>query len=122
MTGRKRAKEGHVSGNSPEERVDTWFTHFKKLLGETHTVEDPDEEILNIFEDLDINDEPFTLDEFRKFKAPLKIGNAASPDGIPPEVFKSCNFDDICLDCCNKALIENDKPDLWSFMKIYDDP
>lgn len=118
MTGRKRAKEGQVSGNSPEERVDTWFTHFKKLLGETPTVEDPDEEIPNIFEDLDINDEPFTLDEFRKVKASLKLGKAAGPDGIPPEVFKSCDFDDICLDFCNKALTENDKPDLWSFMNI----
>ena len=35
MTGHKRAKEGQVSGNSPEGRLDTWFTHFKKLSGET---------------------------------------------------------------------------------------
>ena len=118
MTGRKRAKEGQVSGNSPGERVGTWFTHFKKLLGETPTDDDPDEEIPNIFEDLGINDEPFTLDEFRKVRASLKIGKAAGPDGIPPEVFKFCDFDDICLDFCNRALMENDKPDLWSFMNI----
>ena len=65
MTGRKRTKEGQVSGNSPEERVSTWFTHFKKLLGETPSVEDPDEVIPSIFEDLDIIDEPFTLNEYR---------------------------------------------------------
>ncbi|KXJ28486.1 hypothetical protein AC249_AIPGENE23283 [Exaiptasia diaphana] len=66
VTGRKRAKEGQVSGNSPEERVTTWFTHFQKLLGEPPTVEDPEEEIPTIYADLEINDEPFTLDEFRR--------------------------------------------------------
>ena len=118
VSGRKRAKEGQVSGDSPEERVATWFTHFKKLLGETPDVEDPDEEIPNIFEDLDINDEPFTLEEFRKVKTSLKLGKAAGPDNIPPEVFKCCDFDEICLQFCNDALTENDKPDLWSFMNI----
>ena len=45
-----------------------------KLLGETPDVDDPDEEIPNIFEDLEINDEHFTLDEFRKVKSSLKLG------------------------------------------------
>ena len=48
----------------------------------------------------------------------MKTGKAAGPDGIPPEVYKSCDFDEICLQFCNKALVENDKPDLWSFMNI----
>ena len=34
----KKTKEGQVSGNSPEERVTTWFTHFKNLLGNTPDV------------------------------------------------------------------------------------
>ena len=88
------------------------------MLGEPPTVEDPDEEIPTIFEDLDINDEPFTLEEFRKTKASLKSGKAAGPDNIPPEVFKACDFDEICLKFCNKALMENDKPELWSLMNI----
>ena len=45
----------------------------------------------------------------------LKLGKASSPDNIPPEVFKSCNFDEICLDFCNSALLKNNKPDMWSF-------
>ena len=118
VTGRKRAKEGQVSGNSPEERVTTWFTHFQKLLGEPPTVEDPEEEIPTIYADLEINDEPFTLDEFRRVKASLQLGKAAGPDNIPPEVLKSCDFDEICLNFCNRALMECDKPDLWSLMNI----
>ena len=118
ITGRKRAKEGQVAGKSPEERVNTWFTHFKNLLGNPPEVEEPDEQIPNVFQDLDIKDDPFTLEEFKKVKSSLKVGKAAGPDDIPPEVFKSCDFDEICLDLCNDALIKNDKPDLWSFMNI----
>ena len=118
VTGRKRSQEGQVSGNSPEERVTTWFSHFKKLLGSSPDVENPDEEIPNIFEDLDINDDIFTIEEYRKVKSALKIGKAAGPDNIPPEVFKFCDFDSICLEFCNKTLLDNDKPELWSFMNI----
>ena len=50
ITGRKKSKEGQVTGTSPEERVTTWFTHFKKLLGDPPAVEDPDEEIPTIFD------------------------------------------------------------------------
>ena len=71
-----------------------------------------------MFEDLDIRDDPFTLEEFRKVKSSLKVGKAAGPDDIPPEVFTSCDFDEMCLDFCNDVLINNDKPDLWSFMNI----
>ena len=118
VTGRKKTKEGQVSGNSPEERVAIWFSHFKNLLGSTQDVDDPDEVIPNLFEDLEINDDLFTLEEYRKVKASLKTGKAAGPDTIPPEVFKHCDFDEIALEFCNKALMENDKPDLWSFMNI----
>ena len=118
ITGRKRAKEGQVEGSSPEERVITWFTHFKKLLGNPPEVEDVDEKIPNIFEDLDINDGLFTTEELKKVKSSLQIGRVAGPDAIPSEVFKLCDFDNICLDFCNQALIKNDKPDLWSYMNI----
>lgn len=118
ITGRKKAKEGQVDGSSPTERVTTWFTHFKNLLGSPPNVEDPEEHIPTIYEDLDINDDPFTMEEWKKVKSGLKIGKAAGPDGIPPEVLKSCDFDEICLQFCNDALMKNDKPDLWSYMNI----
>ena len=58
------------------------------------------------------------MEEFRRVKSTLKLGKAAGPDNIPPEVFKTCDFDEICLDLCNDALTKNDKPELWSFMNI----
>ena len=72
ITGRKRAKEGQVAGSSPAERVTTWFTHFKKLLGEPPEVEDPDEDIPLLYQDVDIKDDPFTLEEFQQVKSKLK--------------------------------------------------
>ncbi|XP_068756271.1 uncharacterized protein [Montipora capricornis] len=77
-----------------------------KLLGNPPEVEDLDEEIPNIFEDLDINDGLFTVEELKEVKSSLRIGKAAGPDAIPREVFKLCGFDNICLDFCNQALIK----------------
>ena len=37
LSGRKNAKDGQVAGESPEERVNTWFTHFSKLLLRQYT-------------------------------------------------------------------------------------
>ena len=71
-----------------------------------------------MYEGLDIGDGPFTLDEFKRVKTSLKLGKSAGPDGIPPEVFKCCDFDDICLNFCNKVLMQSDKPPQWSFMNI----
>ena len=71
---------------------------------------------------LDIDDGPFTLDEFKKVKTSLKLGKSAGLDEIPPEVFKCCNFDDICLNFCDKVLMPCDKPPQWSFMNIISVP
>ena len=48
ITGRKRVKEGQVAGKSPKERLHTWFTHFKNLLGNIPELEEPDEEIPSV--------------------------------------------------------------------------
>ena len=45
LSGRKNAKDGQLAGESPDERVNTWFTHFRKLLGNTPEVEEPDDTI-----------------------------------------------------------------------------
>ena len=118
LSGRKNAKDSHIAGESPEEWVNTWLTHFSKLLGNTPDVEEPDETIPAVYEGLDIDDGPFTLHEFKKVKTSLKLRKSAGLDGIPPEVFKCCDFDDICLDFCNNILMQCHKPQQWSFMNI----
>ena len=118
MTGRKKSKEGQVAGASPEERVTTWFTHFKNLLGTMPADDGTDEDISPVYSDLDIYDGPFTAEEYTKVKSTLKTGKSAGPDNIPPEVYKSCELDDIILKICNLALMKNEKPIQWSLLNI----
>ena len=44
MSGRKRARGGQLAGCNPEERVTSWFTHFRDLLGTHPTVDRAEEE------------------------------------------------------------------------------
>ena len=118
MCGRKRPKEGQVAGNSPDERVNTWLTHFRNLLGTHQAVEGAEKEIPAVLEDLNIDDGPFTAGEFASVKASLRQGKSAGPDGIPPEVIKNCNLDDVILEICNQALMENSMPEMWSLSHI----
>ncbi|KAJ8346398.1 hypothetical protein SKAU_G00277990 [Synaphobranchus kaupii] len=118
MSGRKRGKEGQVAGNSPEERMNTWFNHFRNLLGTHPTVEGAEEEIPAVLTHLNIDDGPFTAAELARVKSTLKQGKSAGPDCIPPEVLKNCDLDDITLETCNRALMKNNKPDMWSLSNI----
>ncbi|KAJ8389317.1 hypothetical protein AAFF_G00121820 [Aldrovandia affinis] len=116
MTGRKRTKEGQVEGHSPEERVVTWFNHFRRLLGTT--AEGDEEEIPSFLQNLNIDDGPFTTSEFARAKTTLREGKSAGPDGIPPEVLKNCGLNNIILQFCNLALLSNKQPDMWSLSNI----
>ncbi|KAJ8413758.1 hypothetical protein AAFF_G00082650 [Aldrovandia affinis] len=84
MSGRKRSREGQLAGCSPEERVTSWFTHFRDLLGTHPTVDGAEEEIPAVLTSLEIDDGPFTATEFATVKSTLKEGKSAGPDGIPP--------------------------------------
>ncbi len=42
---RKKTKESQISCPTPEERVKTWFKHFKNLLGDPPTATEKDENI-----------------------------------------------------------------------------
>lgn len=53
-----------------------------------------------------------------KVKDSLSEGKASGEDGIPPEVLKRCDLDDIVLDFCNMALVEEDTPRQWSVLNI----
>ena len=66
-----------------------------------------------VLHNLHISEDPFTIEEYRKVKILLIEGKASGPDGIPPEVFKRCDIDEIILNYSNKSL-DGDKPDQWS--------
>lgn len=118
ITGKVPSVAGKIKGNSPEERVGKWRDHFSSLLGQPPPVENPDEEIEPIHGPLDINTDPFTLEEYRIAKTSIKEGKACGDDNIAPEVLKRCDLDQIVLDFCNQALTKGEKPDHWSISNI----
>ena len=44
-----------------------------------------------------IPDGNFTVEEYKKVKNSIQEGKAPGPDGIPPEVFKRCNVDELIV-------------------------
>lgn len=66
ISARKVKELGQVSGPSPEARVSTWFNHMKNLLGCSLSNEDPDESFPDIFTDLNIDEGPFSKEEYFK--------------------------------------------------------
>ena len=108
ITGRKEAKSGVIKGNIKEERIKLWYDHFNNLSGER-----PDkdiDDILPVFKNLRINDEPFAIPELLKAKKRLCDGKAAGP----PVVIKRCYFDEIIMKFANKLIVEGLKPAQWS--------
>ena len=48
----------------------------------------------------------------------VKEGKSFGEDGIPPEVIKRCNIDDIILEFCNEALLNRKRPNQWSILNM----
>ena len=53
------------------------------------------------------------MEEYAAVKKAIVEGKAPGPDGIPPEVWKRCDLDDILLRYANR-LLEGEKPNQWS--------
>ena len=118
LSGKKKAKPGQIEGATAEERVNKWYSHFKELLGEPPVVEDEEEDIPEIYTDLGIDDGPFSMEELTKVKKSLRLGKSSGPDGLPAEIYKCCELDEILLDICNEALVNNKRPEEWSVSDI----
>ena len=61
---------------------------------------------------------PLTGMNTRQLKRAVKEGNSFGEDGIPPEVIKRCNIDDIILEFCNEALLNKKRPNQWSILNM----
>ena len=80
--------------------------------------EDADEQIQTIFENLNIDDGDFTIEEYRKAKKACKEGKKPGEDGIVPEILTRCDLDEIMLGFCNQCHRGEEKPKLWSINNI----
>ena len=75
-------------------------------------------EVEPVLENMNIIDDVFSMEELSKAKKSLRDGKQAGPDNIPPEVLKSCNFDEIILDFANNLLERMEKPRQWSEINL----
>ena len=64
----------------------------------------------------------FDHDEYIAAKKVITEGKSSGEDDIPPEVLKRCDLDDIILDFCNDALLNDRKPDQWLLLNLIPTP
>lgn len=118
ISGRHRAQSSKLKANSPEERVQTWFNHFSKLLGSPPKISEEDTPIQTVFDPLGISEDPFSSEEFQSAKKSIRCGKACGEDGITPEFLKYGGLDDIVLGFVNQAYTEGSIPERWKTLII----
>ena len=103
---RKSTAKAKLKAASQQEKVKLWEQHFKNLLGSPPKI--TDEPITRIIsKQLDIKLGPFTKEELDSVLKKIKNRKAAGLDEIPPEVWKTRQFDDILLRQCNAVYSQN---------------
>lgn len=118
ISGRKAGKHNMIEGENAEKRLDSWKSHFQKLLGQPPAVPDENLEITVVHELLDIRSDNFDRGELAEAKTQIKEGKAFGEDGIAPEIIKRVDIDNIILNFCNDALNEGNIPEQWGHINI----
>ena len=102
---RKNTAKAKLKAANQQERIKLWKQHFENLLGNPPKI--THETITRIIsKQLDIKLGPFTQ-ELDSVLKKIKNRKAAGLDEIPPEVWKSRQFDDILLRHCNAVYNQN---------------
>ena len=106
MSRRKSTSRTKLKVACEEERIHLRKQHFKNLLGKPPKV--TDEPIMKIISNpLDIKLGQFMQEELNSVLRKIKNRKAAGFDEIPPEIWKTREFNDILLRCCNAEYNEN---------------
>ena len=108
---RKNTAKAKLKAANQQERIKLWKQHFENLLGNPPKItHEPITRIIS--KQLDIKLGPFTQEELDSVLRKIKNRKAAGLDEIPPEVWKTRQFDDILLRHCN--VVYNQNPiDRW---------
>ena len=117
---RKSTAKAKLKAANQQERIKLWKQHFENLLVNTPKV--THETITRIIsKQLDIKVGPFTKEELDSVLRKIKNRKAAGLDEIPPEVWKTRQFDDILLRHCN-AVYNQNPIDRWMKGSILPSP
>ena len=103
---RKNTAKAKLKAANQQERIKLWKQHFENLLGNPPKItHEPITRIIS--KQLDIKLGPFTQEELDSVLRKIKNRKAAGLDEIPPEVWKTRQFDDILLCHCNAVYNQN---------------
>ena len=103
---RKSTVKAKLKVTSQEEWIQLWKQYFKNLLGNPPKV--THEPIMRIIsKQLDVKLGQFTPEELNSVLRKIKNRKAARLDEIPPEVWKTKEFNDILLRHCNDVYNQN---------------
>ena len=103
---RKITAKAELKAANQQERIKLWKQHFENLLGNPPKItHEPITRIIS--NELDIKIGPFTQEELDSVLRKIKNRKAAGLDEIPPEVWKTRQFDDILLRHCNEVYNQN---------------
>ena len=103
---RKSTAKAKLKAANQHERIKLWKQHFENLLANPLNVK---QELTTriISKQLDIKLGPFTKEELDLVLRKIINRKAAGLDEIPPEVWKTRQFDDILLRHCNAVYNQN---------------
>ena len=103
---RKNTAKAKLKAANQQERIKLWKQHFENLLGNPPKItHEPITRIIS--KQLDIKLGPFTQEELDSVLRKIRNRKAAGLDEIPPEVWKTRQFDDILLRHCNAVYNQN---------------
>ena len=103
---RESTSKAKLKATNQQERIKLWEQHFENLLGNPPKVTHEPMTII-ISKQLDIKLRPFTQEELDSVLRKIRNRKAAGLDEIPPEVWKTRQFDDILLRRCNAVYNQN---------------
>ena len=106
MSRRKSTANAKLKAANQQKRIKLWKQHFENLLGNPPKVTH-EPIIRKISKQLDIKLGLFTQEELNSVLRKIKNRKAAGLDEIPPEVWKTRQFDDILLRHCNTVYNQN---------------
>ena len=109
---RKNTAKAKLKAANQQERIKLWKQHFENLLGNPPKItHEPITRIIS--KQLDIKLGPFTQEELDSVLRKIKNRKPAGLEEIPPEVWKTRQFDDILLRHCN-AVYNQNPIDRWT--------
>ena len=106
MSRRNSTAKAKLKAENQQERIKLWKQHFENLQGNPPKVtHEPITRIIS--KQLDIKLGPFTQEELDAVLRKIKNRKATGLDKIPPELWKTRQFDDILLRHCNAVYNQN---------------